>query len=112
MQNPVLLAIKSAVCVLLSIKLGLRRVGAAPPATIHPHPVLLAMKAAVWGLWCSLLQLQCERLPGASRVRVRQRVGTALHEQRTLTRCEPPPPLSKWLTEERLCGLDGSVWQV
>ena len=27
-------------------------------------------------------------------------------------RTEPAqPPLSPWLTEERLCGLDGSVWQ-
>ncbi len=25
------------------------------------NPVLLAIKSAVWGLSCSLLQLQCER---------------------------------------------------
>ena len=38
--------------------------------------------------------------------RVRERVGTAC-QQITLTRCEPPLPLSKtkWLMEERLCNL-------
>ena len=35
--------------------------------------------------------------------RVRERVGTALHKQIPLTRCEPPLPLSKWQKEERLC---------
>ena len=58
-------------------------------------PVLLAMKTAVWGLWCSLLQLQCERTWLGSGLGLGSGYGKGLAlvalrcQLLTLTRCEP-----------------------